>query len=423
MKKTSTIVQALERRIGRRLLLKIIAGIFLAIIFIVPIFRKKIQQSGQSDRVHKNKRGDLRSSVKKSVTVISKVVSVYNPKATTWDYSSGYYIDYVDQKEINKTLDVAVVSFTGKASPSSAWMQIMRSYKKGDKIAIKPNFNCADKHFDIIRREIMTSPQILNAIIFSLVKHLGVPEKDIIIYDLCRPIPKRAIRKYISYDVTYVEIPGNSLMEKVKHKLRMGLASGDKRAKIKTRQVLTNAEGERVICLMPKLLDEVAHVINVPVVKYHQFGINTITLKNHMGTVRLSDLSYYPMVLHGKSFLKSIVDISKHPYIKEKTRLNVVDFLFGSYDYKTPSHNKEVKKKWLTFPDGVTPNRIIISDDPIAVESVVFYFMAKERRQHHLPEPHDLHLHDAMGMGLGVHERVAETREFRKIAFVEKTFS
>ena len=119
-------------------------------------------------------------------------------------------------------------------------------------------------------------------------------------------------------------------------------------------------------------------VILLPVVKFHQTGVTSGPLKNHFGTVRFNNLAIYPIYLHGNVMHKSIIDLNRSPHIKGKTRLIIADFLFGSYDYKTLEYSTQVKKKWVTLPVEQTPNSLLISRDPIAVESIMHYFIMKE---------------------------------------------
>ncbi|AMM40191.1 hypothetical protein HS1_000385 [Candidatus Desulfofervidus auxilii] len=362
---------------------------------------------------------ELDKSIYSEIDEKSYVICVHNPNATSWDYKTGYYIEYINQEEINKMLDKALLALTGEKEVYLAWKNVMSKYKPGDKIALKPNFNCADKPYARVCQEIMTAPQVINTVIKGLTQYIGVPEKDIYIYDLCRPIPYNIIRKYIPYNVNFIEKPSHSILDRIKIKLKIGLAAPDMSGPIEMREKITDSEGNFITCYIPKLLTECQHLINLPIVKYHQFLVVTGPLKNHFGTVRFSNLSLYPVYLHGKVLHKSIVDLNRNPHIKNKTRLVVADFLFGSYDYKTAEHKTEVKRKWKTFPMGETPNCLLVSKDPVALESVMYFYLIKERKFHGLPIGSDHYLYDAMKFGLGIHERVESEEEFKSIKLIK----
>ena len=405
----------LPPNITRRNLVRILLKSF-ALLNLLPT---KIIRAAISGGFHASVRAPVKQSNKATLKK-PIVVCIHDREATTWDFSNGYYIDFINQERIDSMFNEGLMLLTGTKDVKSAWLSILPSYSHSDTFALKPNFNCADKDSSVIAKEIMTCPQILNAIIKSLMDHLGVKAEQIYIYDLCRPIPNDPIKNYIPYSVNYVELPSSSLVDKLKVKLGIGLGAPDKNAPVRLRAEVINSNGNRVKCYMPKLITKIDHIINVPVAKYHQFGVISGPLKNHYGTIRFGDNSLYPEYLHGNVFPLAVVDINRQAHIVNKTRLNVVDFLFGSYDYKTPSHKKEVKKKWKTFPFGEVPNSLLLSLDPVATESVMRCFIATERVASGLSMPEDAHLKDAMSLGLGVYERISSHKAFKHIKLIMK---
>jgi hypothetical protein len=105
-----------------------------------------------------------------------KVVRVYSNKAVDWDYKTEPYLDFANQEVVNKMLDEGLKELTGRESIAQAWRDILSLYKPGDKVAIKPNFNTIDHGY----KKIITSPQVINAVIKGLVESLGVPEENIL---------------------------------------------------------------------------------------------------------------------------------------------------------------------------------------------------------------------------------------------------
>src|SRR5262245_41148539 len=68
-----------------------------------------------------------------------RVAWVPRAGATSWNYSSGYFYDHVDQGAVDALMDAAVIGATGAATAAAGWSQVMASYQTGDLVAIKIN--------------------------------------------------------------------------------------------------------------------------------------------------------------------------------------------------------------------------------------------------------------------------------------------
>ena len=307
---------------------------------------------------------------------ISKLVIVQNEKATSWDYKAERYLDYIDQDIVDEMVDEGICRLTGSDRPEIAWQKIMASYTKGDKVAIKPNFNNINHGY----RECFTSPQVINSVIKGLVDHLKIPEKNIFVYDLCKKIPKSLIRDRIGYRVNYIErLDPGILKDKLKLRLGLDLSCADKNQVVEMRNKIMDSDGKEITCYMPKLLTQASHLINISLLTNHIYILASGPLKNHFGTVRFSNFSQYPGCLHGDKIEEHIVDINLNPLIKHKTRLYICDGLFGVYarGEKTGIH------RWNTFPgkNGI-PNTLLFSLDPLTMEKKIADIITKERRSH-----------------------------------------
>jgi hypothetical protein len=266
-----------------------------------------------------------------------KVIRVYSEKAVDWDYKTEPSLDFANQEIINNMLDEGLKELTGRESIDQAWRDILSSYKPGDKVAIKPNFNTINHGY----KKIFTSPQVINAVIKGLVESLGIPEENIYIYDLCKIIPDDILRNRIPYSVNYVQgFQLNSIWEKIQFRMRRLFDSGldlpDTSAPVRMREKVVDEQENPVT----------QHLINIPLLTNHIYLLASGPLKNHFGTVRFSNYNRYPSILHGKILEKSIVDLNLNPHIKDKTRLIVYDALWGVYS----RGEDDVKRKWETFP-------------------------------------------------------------------------
>lgn len=336
------------------------------------------------------------------------VVRAYNLRATSWVYPSdsffnqiihrlkGPYMDNIAQDIVDKMVEGGVKTLTGQKSARVGWETLFSSYSHGDEIVIKPNFNGIGSGLG----EILTTTPVLNSVIKSLINTLGIPSTKIYIYDVARNIPE-IIRSRIKYSINYVQF-GDSLAEpEIEEEIYM-------------REKITDEKGKPIKCFIPKILSMTKHLINIPVFKSHIFVSCSCALKNHYGTVRFSDGRQNPDCLHPPRIEKSIVDINYNECIRKKTRLIIVDALFGTYNWKPGRGPIE----WRIFPKG-TPNSLFFSTDPVAIDSVVSDYIEKERKIHNYKILSHRYLHDAMSQGLGIHDHIDSTGNYSRINFIQ----
>jgi len=346
----------------------------------------------------------------------SKVIHIYDKDVTNWDYATYPYVDFIDQNRVNEMVSEGIRELAGNSNTGTAWEKIFLAYKPNDKIAIKPNFNSIDHHF----KDIITTPHVINAIIDGLIKYLRISEKNIFIYDLSRTIPVW-FRRRIKYSVNYLHAYPETFWDKVvfhsKKIFDINLAFPDLENPIEMREDILDASGNKIKCYIPKLISRCDHLINIPVLKSHKFILTSCALKNHFGTVRFSNGSISPRLLHGKVLQKSLIDINANHHIKQKTRLIVVDGLFGNYNIG----NQIGPARWNLFGESAgSPNSLFFSIDPIALESVIIRFLIMERQVYNLPPLSYEYLIDAANKGLGTFEASSVNLKFNKIKYIKR---
>ncbi len=334
------------------------------------------------------------------------VVSVHSPGATSWDYSTYPYVDFVDGQRVRKMLGSAVMALTGEKTEAGAWKALFPGYRPGEMIAVKPNLNDIHKGF----RGFVTSPAVINAVVDGLVVHLGARPSDIAVYDLCRAIPDE-LRSRIKEPVNFVESKGDTFLKRLRYKALGAplLAEADPGAEIKMSSKVTDLEGRPVRCYLPRVITSSRHIINIPIMKSHQFVALSGALKNHYGTVRFSDGSLSPRYLHPPIIEDSIVDINSHEEIRSKTRLVVMDALFA----RTRQHGGS-PEKWTTLGGG-SPERLFVSRDPVAVDALSRHYLKKEMDARGAVILSDLYLRRAGEAGIGLYEDTGKRGKFREI--------
>ena len=331
----------------------------------------------------------------------SKVVSVHSNNVTYWDYNSYPYVDFIDNQKVKTMLDKGLMALTGTTKPRAAWNLLFSSYTKNDLIAIKPNLNdMYAKFFGFL-----TSPTLIKVIVDGLNNYLGVMGKQIIIYDCSRSIPD-FYRDKIDRDVKYVEGWGSSLWRRIKHHTFENLSTPDYSKKIDMLVRIKNDNGDPVQCYLPKCLSKVKHIINLPILQSHQFVLATGALKNHYGTVRFSDGIGYPKYLHPPIIHEAIAAINADPDIKSKTRLIVMDALFGRLSKKGG-----MPQKWQTF-ENKSPQRLFLSYDPVALDAITAKIIRKELqvRSEEILSDEYLTLAEKLGVGTKTYVTVKEVK-------------
>lgn len=329
--------------------------------------------------------------------------------------SPDLYLESINTEILNKMLEEGIRKFTGKQDLKNAWKEILTDYTIGDKVAIKPNFNFLNHGY----KYTITSPQLINSVVRQLIEVVGIPPKNIFVYDLCKDIPIDIVRRRINYPINYIGKPNStSIFDKIKLRLHYGLSSADTNAEIKMREHITDKLGNPVKCYIPKAVTQAQHLINMPLLTNHVFISNSGALKNHYGTVRFSNYHNYPGVLHGKVLNKSIIDINLNSYIRTKTKIIIADGLFGVFD-RGDGNECAGKKTWNIFNQGF-PKSIFISQDPVAIDSVMASLTIHERKTRNLPLLSTEYLSDAMSNKLGMYE-ISEDNIFKTIEYITKT--
>jgi uncharacterized protein (DUF362 family) len=287
------------------------------------------------------------------------VVHAYCQRATDWDFLSGWWGSYVNQDVVNEMVDRGVMELTGRNGRAAAWQALFPDYVAGQRVAIKVNFNNAQSPADG-DNSIDATIEPVNAVIAGL-KEIGVAASDIWVYDAVRAIPTR-FRD--GCDHPGVQFSGDSTSshqgfsatQKVTFKPPAG---GPSLADQSVSNVLVNAD----------------YLINMPLMKKHCCAWVTLSLKNHFGSIaNCAALHRYtfPYEDDYTSAYSPLVDIYKNPHFAAKTVLTIGDGLYGSR-----GSQDSVPEPWGTF-DNDSPRSLFLSQDPVAVDSVMYDFLEDE---------------------------------------------
>lgn len=291
------------------------------------------------------------------------VVRIHAADATNWDFGSDWYGNYVNQTRVNEMTERGLRQITGAESAGGAWARLMPNYHPGQKIAIKVNLNNASKEDgDNI---IDALPQVVIALLRTLVMDYHVAEADIWVYDAQRPMPWRF------YNPIHTAFPQVGLYDNGNgYGVKATFNQADPSLRVAFSQ--PNLKGDR---WLTDLLFQATYLINLPIMKKHASHPVTLGFKNHFGslsylqTIVDANDNPHPYItpsnpLYNPNTLP-FVDINANPNIRNKTVLTLADGLFGS------SAVAVAPQAWTHTFAGKSPNSLLFSTDPVAIDCVL----------------------------------------------------
>jgi len=360
-----------------------------------------------------------------------RVTWIYNPDATnencTNTVGDGYWESHNNDPEvIQEMVDEALLSLTGKPTVKKAWHAIFKYYNKeqlfknnmksarsinnkylvkgyvpGEKIFIKINLTSAwpGNILDDLTRNpetdfygvSETSPYVVRAVLKQLIDDYGVPQDDITVGDPIRDI----FQQY--YELWSAAYPNVKYLGIVEQLGRTGSVVDDEPIVFYSDRGtvlrMTGWSGEIYEdpvwsdCLYKNMVDA-KYMINIPALKAHARAGITVTAKNHFGSHTRDDARHLhlglvdpfqdvdPEVMRPLyGMYRVLVDILGHEHLGGKTILCIVDGLWGGSEATDPPCRFEMKPFYNDFTSS-----ILMSQDPVALESVCFDILRTEFR-------------------------------------------
>ena len=344
-----------------------------------------------------------------------RVVWNYNPDATNWNGSSGYWKDYIDQAVVDQMLsnvliDLVRTSPVDAPSESEAWDRLFRHYNlkvgNGDigyqtdqKIAIKLNFNKATSYTGDNNCGLV-SPQVVLALLRQLVNNANADDDDITFYDTTRLIPDHTFTRCKTEfpEVHFVDSVGGST------------ASGDRELAVEdtSEQIVWSDPLDSPLevgkeigapTYLPTCVTEADYFINLASLKGHTLGGITGCAKNHFGSFMVDGTvggqqpkkaGVHPYIAVHDYHVNSswwfdqrpmgtytpLVDLMGHEHLGGKTILYLQDGLYAAKDQGTSMSGSD---KWESKPfSNDWCSSLFASQDPVAIDSVALDFLRCE---------------------------------------------
>jgi uncharacterized protein (DUF362 family) len=308
---------------------------------------------------------------KNSAPTRSRVVRIHSSDATRpWDYSANApwdhtvepggegkpgkiterYFDYINDDVVETMLDRGLRELTGTGNGAEALRGLMPGVTSGQKVTIKLNLNNASFDPEITTNRMDQTMPVVNALLGQLHNGLGIEQENITLLDASRWMhPELIISRCRFPNVKFVDNREKDRWDKnesVVFTKDEPLPGGD--------------------FWMPKAYTGADHIINLFLMKNHGCGI-TGAMKNHFGSIPS------PKMLHeGLGDKAYIADLCNTPSIRDKVRINITDALFANWH-----NNVWCPRPWNTFPEQ-SPNSLLLSADPVAIDSVLLDHIAAE---------------------------------------------
>jgi len=316
-----------------------------------------------------------------------RVVWVWNPDATRDNLLSFWWLKINNnQNVIDQMFSEGLRNLAGADSDEQAWDIFFRyfnsehgngntGYQPGEKIAIKVNLNNCYSFLSyfIKDNDRDASPNVVKSLLRSLVNKVGVAQEDITIYDASRVIPNWFYRRV--YYKSFPAIPLVPEFTDVHYADCMGILPGREKV-VPSSERIYFADGTDLYRTLPTCVADAKYIIDMPLLKRHpiDYGV-TLSGKNFFGTFiePVSDLHNYHRAAFTAGNPAPQTDLLACEYVGGKTILFIGDGTFATkIDHKTIA-----KFQMYPFNNDWT-NSLFFSQDPVAIDSVMYDFLLAE---------------------------------------------
>ena len=307
-----------------------------------------------------------------------RVVWTHDPKVAKWDGSTGFWWDdaYTSQTESDKMMNQTLLSLTGEKNLNKAWSALFVSFnktKKGksegyqpnQKIAVKINEN--NNSAQTNSNEINASPQVTLALLRTLIKDAGIPQKNITVFDASRFITDNI------FDKCHAEFPDVVFVDNIGGNGRVKSAYVDN-------AIPYSVDNGKLARGLATCAVEADYLINVALLKGHVGQGVTLCDKNYYGVTSIfNDWHFnahdnFNQDRDGKPKYMTFVDFLGHKDLGGKTMLFLIDGLYGA-----KLVNGIPTPKWQMAPfNNNWPCSLFASQDGVAIDAVGLDFIRSE---------------------------------------------
>ncbi|MDR2496482.1 MAG: DUF362 domain-containing protein [Tannerellaceae bacterium] len=307
-----------------------------------------------------------------------RVAWAHAPNTAGWDESTGYWFDdaWNSQDNCDRLVAQALIDLTGETTEAAAWTALFKHfnakrgkgskpYAEGEKIAVKINMNNTYSHAE--SEEINASPHMTLALLRSLVRQAGVPQKCIALIEPSRYLTDFLYRKCHEEfpDILYVDNAGGD---------------GRTRSTYTEKAIRYSKHNGHLSASLATVILESDYNINMALLKGHVGQGVTLCGKNWYGVTgihanwRMNHHDGMNQNRDGSPSYITFVDYMGHPGLGEKTLVYFIDGLYGS-------RNVDLKPsgKWKMQPfNNSWPCSLLASQDGVAIDAVAIDLLCTE---------------------------------------------
>ena len=369
-----------------------------------------------------------------------RVVWVYDPRACSWDGTTGLWDDpnHVNQAVVDSEVSRCIRALTNKPTDAQAWDALFKNfnathardpnygYRAGEKIFIKLNLTMCNvdngtgytayngDQTDWSRQFVGPAPKMVLSLLRQLVNVVGVDPRNISIGDTTGRMYNQlfnVIHDYHQYgagtdpnmapqciDPTWQQASGLPPLLPGRTAVHFSSESGYGPA---VQFHWSQGDAGKIQDYLPSCLTQATYFINFAVFKSHKPAI-TDCGKNLYGILirrpgQTGFFDMHPSLAMDTGFggtpgmhkYRAITDLMCHSGVGGKTVLYMLDGLFGGYDYGDVSPPKKFRMSpfgngWSRMPastPGITsrwPASVFMSQDGVAIDSVAYDFWYAE---------------------------------------------
>jgi hypothetical protein len=309
-----------------------------------------------------------------------RVTWIFDPKVATWDGTNKYWWDEksTSQTEATRMLENVLKSLTGKGTEAMAWdalfknfnnekKKIASGYAIKQKIAVKINQNNTLRHADTTG--LNGTPQLVYALITSLTKSAGVPQKNITIFDASRFITDNIfIKCHKDFpEVIFVDNEGGE---------------GRVKSTYVDKAIPYSVDNGKLATGLATCAVEADYIIDLALLKGHIGQGVTLCGKNFYGATsidhnwRKNAHDNFEQDRQGKDKYMTFTDFLGHKDLGGKTILFMID---GFYAARSQDGPPLIKDKWRMAPfNDRWCSSLFASQDGVALDAVGIDFLRAE---------------------------------------------
>jgi len=320
-----------------------------------------------------------------------RVVWAHDPEVMDWTGPGATHWwegDQIKQERVDAMLARGVCELTGESGVTSAWGRLFHhlnqargkgsvGYQPGEKFVIKPNWVgmiYREGHVNLekctfIRRQdyMNTAPQMIIALLRQLIA-VGVRPADITVCDTLACLVNEF---HDLFQHEFVAVRFEDYVGKF----------GRTKAQASTEPIYWSSRpAGKAPDYLPTCFAQADYLVNFANLKAHTAGGVTLCAKNHYGSLVRWPVQEGYYDIHPNCFAKDsgiyrpLVDLMGHAHFGGKTVLYLVDGLFSGVH---PRDAAPLRMQQPPFNDQ-WPCSLFASQDPVAIDSVGFDFLAAE---------------------------------------------